>query len=147
MDRSAIQAEAVRPLVCAKEQAMSKRRPPNTQASEHAIQSAYFEWVRLVYPGCKLIYAVPNAAKRGPALASWMKAEGLTAGMPDINIDIGRTGYHGMRIETKSFKGILTDEQKEAHEQLEKADYYVVVCRDTESMIEETKFYLRGWKP
>lgn len=118
-----------------------------THASEHAIQSAYFDWVRLQYPGTKLIYANPNAAKRGPALAAWMKAEGLTAGIPDINIDVGRFGYHGMRIETKSIKGKLTNEQIEAHEQLEKADYWVVVCRDTDSMIEETKRYLKGWTP
>lgn len=127
------------------------------QASEHAIQAAYFQWVRLAYPGTKLIYAVPNAAKRGPALASWMKAEGLTAGIPDINIDIPRTppymafvptgGFHGMRIETKSIKGKLTDEQAEAHKQLQKAGYFVTVCRDTESMILQTKIYLGDWKP
>jgi hypothetical protein len=55
--------------------------------SEHQIQSEFFRWAALreaKVPELGLLYAVPNAAKRGPALASKMKREGLKAGVPDI---------------------------------------------------------------
>ena len=125
---------------------MAVKRALPMHASEHAIQAAYFQWVRLTYPGCKLIYAVPNAAKRGPALASWMIAEGLTSGIPDINIDIPREAWAGMRIETKSAKGNPTDEQLDAHYQLRRHGYRVEVLRDPADMIAATKDYLGDWR-
>lgn len=122
------------------------------EPSEHQIQSAYFDWVRLAYPGCKLIYAVPNGGKRHIVTAMKMQREGVTPGMPDVNIDVPKisdtvSDYYGMRIEVKTKKGALNAAQKEAHIQLESVGIWVVVCRSTESMIEETKRYLGDWKP
>lgn len=130
------------------------------EPSEHQIQSAYFDWVRLTYPGTKLIYAVPNSSKLTDAGRVYKWQEGLTAGIPDVNIDVPTwmvssfvcaeelaTHYAGMRIEVKTKNGKVSDEQRETHGQLTKAGYWVVVCRSTESMIEETKRYLGNWKP
>jgi hypothetical protein len=114
--------------------------------SEHVIQAAYFQWVRLRYPDLKLIYATPNAAKRSPQLARYMLAEGLTAGIPDVNIDIPRGDYAGARIEFKKRDGRVTPEQKEAQRQLAGAGYWVIECRSTEAAIDATKSYLGDWQ-
>ena len=50
------------------------------QQNEHYEQAAVIQWFRMAYP--KLImFAIPNAAKRSPQLANYMKAEGLLAGV------------------------------------------------------------------
>ena len=120
------------------------------QPSEHQIQSEYFECVRLTYHGCKLIYAVPNGGKRHIVTAMKLRAEGVTPGVPDVNIDIprayGHIIFHGMRIETKSAKGTTSEEQDLAILQLISCQYRVVVCNSTEMMIAATKDYLKGWK-
>lgn len=114
--------------------------------SEHHIQSAYFSWVRLRYPGCKLIYAVPNSSKLTDAGRVYKWQEGLTAGIPDVNIDISCGGYHGARIEFKRHDGRVTDEQLEAQRQLKDAGYWVIECRSTEEAIDATTSYLRSWQ-
>jgi len=121
------------------------RKRPFTP-TEHEIQCAYFDWVRLQYPYCKLIYAVPNGSSKSMPAALKFKREGLTPGMPDVNIDIPRGDYHGMRIEFKSANGFVADTQKIAHQQLNDAGYWVVVCRTTEAAIEATKAYLGEWR-
>lgn len=114
--------------------------------SEHQIQCAYFDWVRIAYPHCKLIYAVPNGSSKSMPAALKFKREGLTPGMPDINIDIARGEYHGMRIEFKSRHGFVNDQQKFVHAQLADAGFWVVIARSTEEGIQATRAYLGEWR-
>ena len=110
--------------------------------TEHHIQSAYFDLVRLHMPGTKLIYAVPNGANKSPAARMKFKREGLTPGVPDVNIDIPRGGYHGMRIEFKSKDGQLSKDQRKAIDQLNDQGYWVVTMRDAIEAWEATRWYL-----
>lgn len=121
---------------------MSIKRPKKPTLSEHQIQAQYFDLVRLHMPGTKLIYAVPNGANKSPAARMKFKREGLTPGVPDVNIDIPRDIYHGMRIEFKSATGVCSDDQKDAHRQLLDAGYCVAVYRDAVEAWEITKKYL-----
>ncbi len=57
-------------------------KPPECPI-EHDEQRAFVKWFRLQYPKV-LIFAVPNAAARDHNAASWMRAEGLVAGIPDL---------------------------------------------------------------
>ncbi len=52
-------------------------------------------------------YAVPNGGKRDIAEASYMKLQGVSAGVPDLCLPYARKGYHGLYIEMKRRKGGL----------------------------------------
>jgi len=112
--------------------------------SEHQIQSAYFDAVRRAWPQLKLIYSTPNGGLRNKVVAVKLKREGLTPGIPDVNIDIPAHGYHGARIEFKVPGNKPTDNQKEAHRQLTEAGYLVEIHTDPEKAFEWTRWYLSG---
>lgn len=133
-----------------KRRALDPRTAPTRvyrkKPTEHDHQSAYFDLVRLHMPNCKLIYAVPNAQLAGKYLiVRHLQAEGLTSGVPDVNIDYARGGYNGMRIEFKrDEKQEPSDEQIEAHKQLRREGYLVEVHHDPEQAWARTRQYLRG---
>jgi hypothetical protein len=56
---------------------------PSVIPIEHEEQKNFVKWFRMQYPKV-LIFAVPNAAARDHNAASWMRAEGLVAGVPDL---------------------------------------------------------------
>lgn len=114
--------------------------------SEHAIQSAYFTAVRAQWPQLKLIYAIPNGGLRNKIVAVKLKREGLTPGIPDVNIDVPARGYNGMRIEFKVPGNKPTDNQQEAHKQLIEAGYLVELHTDAKTAFERTKWYLAEHK-
>lgn len=65
--------------------------------------------------GRLLYFAVPNAAKRGPALAAKLKREGLRAGVPDLVVlTFGRATF----LELKAGKNDLQDNQAEWRDKL-----------------------------
>lgn len=123
------------------------KRPGKLLETEHQAQCAFFAWFRYTYPGCKLAYAVPNAAKRNVAVASWMKAEGLTAGAPDIVIDVPHGTFHGLRIELKVGNNQLTAEQAVMAVQLKAEGYAVYTCWGSSAAIATAAEYLDGWTP
>jgi hypothetical protein len=112
--------------------------------SEHLIQSAYFQAVRMAWPDLKLIYAIPNGGMRNKLVAFKLKREGVTPGIPDVNIDIAAHGFNGARIEFKMPGNKPTDNQKETHRQLTDAGYLVEVHTDPAKAFEWTKWYLGG---
>jgi hypothetical protein len=74
-------------------------------------QIRFVSWFRKNNPGV-LIHAIPNGGKRDIATASRMKAEGVVAGMPDLEIpawnqyiEMKRTV--GGRVSTEQKKIIL----------------------------------------
>lgn len=76
--------------------------------SEHVEQAAVIRWAESMepeYPELALLYAIPNAAKRSPQLAKYMKDEGLKAGVPDICLPVARSGYNSLYIEMKRVGG------------------------------------------
>ena len=90
----------------------------------------------------KLCYAVPNGGQRNAVVAKKMKAEGVEAGMPDINLDwaseredvdywgnsIMVDDCYGLRIEMKFNKNKLTPQQKEKKALLVESGFEYVVC-------------------
>lgn len=96
--------------------------------SEHDQQALLINWYRLQYP-THLIFAVPNMGKRDYALAAYLKAEGLTAGIPDIVIPMPRKTYHGLFIELKKPGGRKpSDNQQYWLEALTAQGYLATVC-------------------
>lgn len=115
-------------------------------ASEHDIQRAYFDWAKM-HPEASRAYAIPNAAKRSPRLASYMIAEGLRKGVLDIHLPLPRGGCAGLWIEMKAGKNTLTTEQAKEAEMLATDGYAVFVCWDSMKAIEVTQSYLKGQVP
>lgn len=115
------------------------------EASEHDIQSAFFKWVKLAEktnPVLRLMFAVPNAGKRGYKTAAMMIAEGLRSGVPDMLLPVARGGFTGLAIEFKKPGGKLSENQKEFIDLLVKEGWLVVVMTDTEAAIRTVKDYL-----
>ena len=73
-------------------------------------------WFRLQYPDIgKLLFAVPNGGARGRTEAAIMKAEGVTAGVTDLILLLGRGGFNALCIEMKTpdRRSVLSDAQIE----------------------------------
>lgn len=114
--------------------------------TEHQVQSNYFDLVRMFYPNCKYIYAVPNGVNmKSPATRMKYWREGRVPGVPDVNVDMPCGGYSGLRIEFKrDEKQKPSADQIEAHDQLRNNGYYVTVMHDHSEAWELTRKYMRG---
>jgi hypothetical protein len=117
--------------------------------TEHQIQAAFFQWVRLKEKSdwrFELIYSVPNFGLRSFQLQKKLKAEGMKAGVWDILIDYPAKGFNFARIETKSIKGKLTASQIKMGELYRKAGGLLYVGKSTDSLINfvENYFDLQG---
>lgn len=111
------------------------------KANEHEIQSALWDWIRAhkleqKYP----IYSVPNEHK--PDSLGRLKKRGLVSGALDLNIDVPRQGYAGLRIEMKREGGKLSECQETMIAKLIANNYRVAVCHDAEEAIGEVRWYL-----
>lgn len=116
--------------------------------SEHDHQKSLVHWAKLAsgkYPQLKLLYAIPNAAKRSPKIAAMMKAEGLQSGVPDLCLPIGNGAYLSLYIEMKTKGGKVTENQNNWHEALKSAGHKVAVCWSFEEARNVIVEYLGIW--
>jgi hypothetical protein len=101
-------------------------------ASEHEEQKALIEWAKYQrFNGTPIrddLHCIPNGGQRHPAVAAKMKAEGVTAGIPDLMLTIPVAPYHGLFIELKARGGRLTEKQREHIERLRERGYHAVCC-------------------
>ena len=107
-------------------------------ATEHSEQCALFEICRLHegrYPALRNLFAVPNAAKRTPAVAHYMISEGLKSGAPDMFLahpgTLDGTVYPGIFIEMKREGFVPSDvkpSQRDWGDRLMTAGYAWRVC-------------------
>lgn len=111
-------------------QPRGRKKPTDWEGVE---QAALFTWIGLVYPReAWLIYHVPNGGHRHKATAGKLKSQGVRAGMPDINVDIPRGGFHGLRIEFKAtppHDSSVSASQRAALLRLTDQGYLAIVCR------------------
>ena len=118
------------------------KRGGKSSHSEHDLQTACVNWFRMQYPQ-HIIYAIPNGGQRNTIVAAKLKAEGVTAGIPDLHIPIARHGSQSLYIEMKNGKqGRLSEHQKHTIQILQDAGHRVAVCRDMQEFINEVKNYL-----
>lgn len=111
--------------------------------SEHSLQVSCVNWFRLQYPKL-LIFAIPNGGYRARTTAAIMKAEGQTAGIPDLCIPVPRGGWAALYVEMKNGKaGRLSPSQKSMHQHLEELGNKVVVCRSCSEFVREVQNYLK----
>lgn len=122
----------------------TRKKPVDWEGIE---QTALFKWIDLQYPQeSKLIYHVPNGGHRHKATAGKLKGQGVRAGMPDINVDIARGGYFGMRIEFKAtppHDAAVSPKQRDALQLLTERGYLAIICRGAHDAQEQIRAYLR----
>lgn len=96
------------------------------------------------------LYAVPNGGSRRRVEAKIMKAEGVRAGQPDLNLDVPRGRYHGLRIEMKRAdrpgapRGRVQKSQRERIDLYQARGYAAIVCRGFHAAREAIEAYLAG---
>ena len=119
-----------------------KKNRGKAAASEHDLQVQCLRWLRMAHPDV-LCYAIPNGGQRNTIVAARMKAEGATAGVPDLHIPIPRGEYASLYIEMKNGKaGVVSEKQKEMITRLREYGNKVVVCRTFEEFCETVEEYI-----
>ena len=120
----------------------ARRRPDD---EEHRLQCACVQWFRLQYPNnAGLLYAVPNGGRRDAATGARLKAEGVLAGVSDLNLDLPNRYYHGLRIEMKTLRGRQRETQRQYQQAVEAVGYRYAVCRDFDSFRGVVEEYMKG---
>ena len=102
-------------------------------------------WFRLQYPAVgKLLFAVPNGGARSRTEAAIMKAEGVTAGVTDLILLLGREGFNALCIEMKTTdrRSALSDAQIEWRSLAITNGNRHVVCLTIEEFQSEIRWYL-----
>tara|TARA_R110000744_G_scaffold80963_1_gene159102 strand:+ start:405 stop:800 length:396 start_codon:yes stop_codon:yes gene_type:complete len=102
---------------------MPKGRVP----TEHEEQRAFVSIFRKSFKPVR-IFAIPNGGKRGKAEAGRLKAEGVSAGVPDLFVPEWLLWIEFKR----QTKGTVSKEQKEWHEYLTAIGHSVKICKGAE---------------
>lgn len=112
---------------------------------EHLLQCAVIEWRDVAKHYIKelwCLYAVPNGGDRNIVVATKMKHEGLTPGVPDLHLAVARGGFHSLYVEMKTPTGRYTDSQKKMIPRLEEQGNKVITCRSSQAAIDGIMDYL-----
>lgn len=111
------------------------KKPPTPFEDRH--QAALFDWISKVhvkYPHLLKLYHVPNGGARNALEGKRLKAQGVRAGQLDLNLDVGRGGWFGLRIELKATREELgkappvDPKQRKIIAELREDGYYACVC-------------------
>lgn len=132
---------------------LPKQRAAPTKSddpTEHQLQVKVINWWNKSCEGYKLpafaLYAVPNGGSRHMLEAVGLKEEGVRKGIPDLQMDVARGQYHGLRIEMKRAKGVVSPEQKEVHQFLAGQGYRIIVAFTSQEAINAIDDYLTDGK-
>ena len=104
----------------------------NIKNQEQQIQTSLVRYITYQYPDI-LFCASAGGLHTSIRQAVKMKAAGYWKGFPDLQICEPRSGYHGLFIELKTEKGVVSKEQRAWIAGLEKRGYKAVVCKGFES--------------
>lgn len=107
--------------------------------SEHDEQRAVVEYCELKgWP----VFAIPNGGLRRKSEAARLKAEGVSAGVPDLCIPVARGDYHSLYIEMKFGAGKPTREQVEWIWRLREEGMAAYVCYGASNAIACIDWYM-----
>ena len=100
---------------------------------ESRAQRLFFKWWNLAhYAEFKLpknvMHSVPNGGFRSIVTASIMKAEGQSRGTFDIKLNVARSIFHGLWLELKAEKGVLSDDQIAFRKSMDEQNYYTAIA-------------------
>lgn len=87
-------------------------------------------------------FAIPNGGLRRKSEAARMKAEGVSAGVPDLCIPVARGDYHSLYIEMKAPGGKPTEEQVRWIWRLREEGMCAYVCEGAHNAIALVDMYM-----
>jgi len=106
--------------------------------TEHEEQREVVSWFRQTYRPCR-IFAIPNGEQRAKSTGARLKAEGVSAGVPDLLVP-----EHWLWIEMKRSKGgVVSAVQKEWHDHLKEIGHTVLVCHGAADAKEKIGAFMR----
>ena len=117
------------------------------EPTEDSIHLAVIDWLKLIPYKEKTLedyfHHSPNGGTSSPRQKAKFKRMGTKNGYCDLQLDIARKGYHGLRLELKrEKKGIVSADQKERIDMLNDENYYAVVTRGYAATIEVIEWYM-----
>jgi hypothetical protein len=89
-----------------------------------------------------LLYSIPNGGWRDPVGAKILKREGQRNGVSDLFLAVPRCEYHGLYVEMKAAKGVVSKEQEEFLKHVTAQGYEAKVCRSYDEAVKEIEGYL-----
>lgn len=123
--------------------------------TESKLQCNCVRWFRLQYAEYALLLnSVPNGLLTSATQARIAVGEGLTKGVADLELNIARGGYHGLKIEMKqgttiykAGKAVNTrtyqrPEQRAWQAAVEAQGYKYIVVRTFEEFVSEVEKYI-----
>jgi hypothetical protein len=109
---------------------------------EHTLQAQCVTWFRYQYPWfSRLLFAVPNGAKRNHAEAAIKKSEGMSAGVSDLILLVNNGVYGSLCIEMKAGSS-QSREQKRFEKVANAAGQLYVVVKSFEDFKTQVNDYL-----
>ena len=109
--------------------------------SEHYEQARVVMWFRQTYRPMR-IFAIPNGGLRSKAVATKLKVEGVSPGVPDLFVPELK-----LWIEMKRIKGgRLSPEQKDWINYLASVGYVCFICAGAEDAKIQISDYIKDYK-
>ena len=124
----------------------SKSKEVSLSPSEHQIQAAAFQQIRLLRNSdwrYGNVWANVNGMKFSRGAIHRAYEEGLEPGVLDITVAVQSRLYPGAYIEVKKGTNLPSDHQVRIAVQLMNAGYLVAFCWNTNAIINFLKWYLR----
>lgn len=120
-----------------------KTKVKRPYSGEAGVQKAVIDYIKYQYP--QVLYcASAGGVRTSMKQAIKMKATGYVKGVPDLQIFEAVGNYHGLLIEIKDIKGVVSKEQKEWIKNLNDRGYYATYCRGYEECIKIIDGYFKG---
>lgn len=113
---------------------------------ERQEQALYFQWADYVWIGNEPlrphVYHVPNGGSRRPGERGALAGQGVSPGVPDINVDVPAGAFHGLRIEMKRIGEPPTEAQIEMIQHRRAMGYRALIAEGFDAARRETVKYL-----
>lgn len=120
-----------------------RRTPVDFEGSE---QVALMRWLECRFQAAYAVtWHTPNGGRRDKVTAAKLKAQGVKAGIPDLQLAMARGGYFGLFIEFKAtppHDAEVSKSQKDMLAKLQGQGYLAIVCRGMNEAMAQIGAYL-----
>ena len=107
-------------------------------------QQLFFKMLSLKYSTIRpYVFSIPNGSRRTALQGRRLVLEGLTSGLPDVQLCQAVGKWHGLFLEFKTKNGRLTKNQSDYYHRLIAAGYLVYIVRSATEALKKVEDYLK----